>query len=285
MLEYPTSGEAEEALLARVDFTVPHSARVWGYWLGGKDHYRADREAADAFRERFAGIADAVCSLRCYTARVVRYLAAEAGIRQFLDIGTGLPLRDPVHEVALSAAPGCRIAYADNDPVVLAHARALLTGPPGAVSYIAADLEDPDGLLDAARDQLDFTQPAAILLMSILGLVGAPGQDDDQEARVIVARLTGALPAGGYLAIGDFVRHPELDAALDLYNGTGAAPYLARTPGQLTRFFDGLHLVGPGAGPASRWRPDPGSSAAPGVPAWGAVGRKGQGTTGEGTRR
>jgi len=166
--------QAEKQASGGIDSAVPRSARVWHYWLGGKDYFPVDREAGDMVLARFPGTADAVRQLRYFTARAVRYLAAEAGIRQFLDMGAGLPFRDPVHEIALSIAPDCRIAYADCDPLVLAFARALLTGPPGAVTCIDADLRRPAGLLAAARGCLDLTQPTAILLTSVLGHIGHP---------------------------------------------------------------------------------------------------------------
>jgi hypothetical protein len=181
--------QAEKDMAGGIDITVPHSARVWNYWLGGKDHYEIDREAGEKALAAFPDIADSVRQLRHFTARVVRYLATEAGIRQFLDVGTGLPFRDPVHKVALAAASECRIAYADNDTLVLAHARALLTGPPGTVTHIAATLNDPAALLETARGWLDFTKPVAILVMSTLGHIGDPSQDDDHQARAITARL------------------------------------------------------------------------------------------------
>ena len=158
--------QAEKDMGGEIDSTVPHSGRVWDYVLGGKDSYPADREAGDMILARFPGIADVVRQLRYFTARVVRYLAAEAGVRQFLDIGVGLPFRDPVHEIALSTAGDCRIAYADNDPLVLACARALLTGPTGTVTCIDADLNDPAGLLAAAGEWLDFTLYEVIRLLS-----------------------------------------------------------------------------------------------------------------------
>jgi hypothetical protein len=266
--------QAEKDMAGEIDSTVPHSARVWDYWLGGKDHYPVDREAGDEALARFHGIADTVRQLRYFTARAVRYLAAEAGIRQFLDIGTGLPFRDPVHEIALRAAGDCRIAYADNDPLVLAFARALLTGPPGAVTHIDADLNDPAGLLAAARDWLDFTQPVAILLMSTLGHIGDPRQDDDEAGLLVTSQLRDALPSGGYLAVGDLVTSPDLNAALGYYNATGAASYRVRSPRQFTRLFDGLDLAGGAVGPACRWRPEPSPFTVREVPAWGAVGGK-----------
>jgi S-adenosyl methyltransferase len=265
--------QAEMDMGGEIDHTVPHSARVWDYWLGGKDNYPVDQAAGDMVLARFAGIADTVRQLRYFTARVVRYLAAEAGVRQFLDIGTGLPFRDPVHEIALSAAGDCRVAYADNDPLVMTFARALLNGPSGAVTHIDGDLQDPAALLTAARDCLDFTRPAAILLMSTLGHID-PRQDDDEAGLLVVGQLKDALPPGGYLAIGDFVARPDLDAALDCYNATGAAPYRARSPGQFTRLFDGLDIAGTAVGPACRWRPEPSPFTVRELPVWGAVGRK-----------
>jgi hypothetical protein len=265
--------EAEKDMAGGIDWTVPHSARVWDYWLGGKDYYEVDQEAGDKFLAGFAGIRDAVRQLRYFTARAVRYLAAEAGVRQFLDIGTGLPFLDPVHEIALSVAGDCRIAYADNDPLVLAFARALLTGPSGTVTHIDADLNDPAGLLAAARDWLNFTQPVAIVLVSTLGHVGDPRRDGDEAGLLVTGQLKDALPPGGYLVIGDLVACPDLDAALDSYNATGAAPYRARSAEQFTRLFGGLDLVGGAVGPACRWRPEPSPFPVIEVPAWGAVGR------------
>jgi hypothetical protein len=265
--------QAEKDMAGGIDWTVPHSARVWDYWLGGKDYYEVDREAGDKFLAGFAGIRDAVRQLRYFTARAVRYLAAEAGVRQFLDIGTGLPFHDPVHEIALSVARDCRIAYADNDPLVLAFARALLTGPSSTVTHIDADLEHPAALLAAARDWLDFTQPVAILLVSTLGHVGDPRQDDDEAGLLVTGQLKDALAPGGYLVIGDLVACPDLDAALESYNATGVAPYRARSAEQFTRLFGGLDLAGGAVGPACRWRPEPSPFPVIEVPAWGAVGR------------
>jgi hypothetical protein len=265
--------EAEKDMAGGIDWTVPHSARVWDYWLGGKDYYEVDREAGDKFLAGFAGARDAVRQLRYFTARAVRYLAAEAGVRQFLDIGAGLPFHDPVHEIALGVAGDCRIAYADNDPLVLAFARALLTGPSGTVTHIDADLGHPAELLAAARDWLDFTQPVAILLVSTLGHIGDPRQDDE-AGLLVTGQLKDALAPGGYLVIGDLVACPDLDAALDSYNATGAAPYRARSAGQFTRLFGGLDLAGGAVGPACRWRPEPSPFPVTEVPVWGAAGRK-----------
>jgi len=162
----------------------------------------------------------------------VRFLAGEAGIRQFLDIGTGLPSHDNTHEIAQRAAPGARVVYVDNDPLVLAHARALLTSStPGTTDYISGDLNNPAGILEIARQKLDFSRPVAIMLMGVLGNVGNPAENDDHFAWSAVRELTGALPSGGYLALHDTVdTDPAHNAALEYYNKTGAIPYHARRP-------------------------------------------------------
>jgi hypothetical protein len=256
-----------------VSAPVPDWTRMWNYWLGGKDHYPADRQAADQYTGLFPGAVTVARSCRYFTARVVRYLAGEAGIRDFLDIGTGLPLADPVHEIAQRAAPDdvVFVSYADNDPLVLAHARALLTGPPGTTGHIDADLNDPATLLAIARTQLGFTRPAAILLMTTLGHIGDPA-DDDQAARAVVTALKDALLPGGYLAICDLTStDPAQDNALAQFNQVGAVRYRARSPEQIIRLLDGLELISPGVVPVHLWRPDPGPFPSPEVPAWGAV--------------
>jgi hypothetical protein len=254
----PPRGDKEENLAAEIDTTVPVSARIWNYWLGGKDYYPVDQEAGDQFAEFYPGIFEEARASRYFIARVVRYLAGEAGIRQFLDIGTGLPSHDNTHEIAQQVAPGSRIVYADNDPLVLAHARALLTSSgEGSTDYIDADLYDPDALLRVAREKLDFSRPVAIMLMGILGHIGNPEQDDDRVAQAIVATLKAALPSGGYLAIYDSSDvDPGLNDALRKYNETGAIPYLVRRPDQIARFFDRLELIDPGVVPIAQWRPD-----------------------------
>jgi hypothetical protein len=244
---------------AQVDISVPVSARIWNYWLGGKDYYPVDKEAGDQFAQLYAGIFDEARASRYFIARVVRFLAGEAGVRQFLDIGTGLPSHDNTHEIAQRAAPDARIVYADNDPLVLAHARALLTSSTeGSTDYIDADLNDPDALLRIAGEKLDFKRPVAIMLMGILGHIGDPGTDDDRAAQSIVGKLKAALPSGGYLAIYDSCDSDSgLNDALHKYNESGAVPYRVRGRDQIARFFDGLELVDPGVVPIQRWRPDP----------------------------
>jgi hypothetical protein len=236
-----------------IDTTVPHSARIWNYWLGGKDNYAVDRAAGDQYREIFPGIADVARTSRGFLTRAVRYLAGEAGIRQFLDIGTGLPTADNTHEVAQRVAPESRIVYVDNDPLVLAHARALLTSEPeGATEYLDADLRDPASILDAAAKLLDFTQPIALMLMGIMG------HFTDEEAYPIVSRLLAGLPSGSYFALYDGANTNEaFNEAQRGYNESGAVPYYLRSPEQFARFFEGLELVEPGVVPVPHWRPDP----------------------------
>jgi O-methyltransferase involved in polyketide biosynthesis len=264
---------ADQELPEEIDTTVPHSARIWNYWLGGKDNYPVDQAAGDQFVAVFPGIIQIARESRYFLARAVRYLADEAGIRQFLDIGTGLPTHDNTHEVAQRAAPDARIVYVDNDPLVLAHARALLTSTPeGATDYIDADLRDTDTIMRQAAKTLDFTRPIALMLLGILGHVAA-----DDEARSIVKRLLDHLPAGSYLVFYDGttnVMAKEGEKAQQGYNEGGAIPYHLRSPEQIAHFFDGLELVEPGLVPCSRWRPDPSPFDVEDVDAFSAVGRK-----------
>ena len=264
-----TSSPGQESF--EIDTSVPQSARIWNYWLGGKDHFPADRAAGNQFLEVFPGIADVARASRRLLTRAIRYLAGEAGIRQFLDIGTGLPTADNTHEVAQRIAPESRIVYVDNDPVVLAHARAVLTSTPGgATDYIDADLRDPDKILEAAAATLDFSQPIALMLMGIMGHV-----TDDDEARSIVRRLLEALPSGSYLVLYDGTDTDKAGVeAQERYNQSGAVPYVLRSPERIAGFFEGLELVEPGVVPCPRWRPDPVDSDAPEVHAVGGVGRK-----------
>jgi len=237
-----------------IDITVPHSARVWNYWLGGKDNYAVDRAAGDQYRETFPQIADVARAGRYFLARAVRFLAGEAGIRQFLDIGTGLPTVDNTHEIAQRVAPESRIVYVDNDPLVLAHARALLTSTPeGATDYIDADLRTPATILRAATATLDFAAPVGLILIGTLGHV-----PDDEEARSIMRRLLAALPSGSYLALADSINVGEAHKeAARRYSEGGPVGYHLRSAEQIAAFFDGLELAEPGLVPVSRWRPEP----------------------------
>ncbi len=251
----PTQGEPGSDGVAgtAIDTTVPHSARIWNYWLGGKDNYAVDREAGDQYKEIFPGIAVVAQTSRAFLTRAVRYLAGDAGIRQFLDIGTGLPTADNTHQVAQRVASESRIVYVDNDPLVLAHARALLTSSPeGSTEYLDADIRNPAAILDAAAGLLDFTQPIALMLMGIMG------HFTDDEAYPIVSRLLAGLPSGSYFALYDGADTNEaFNQAQRGYNESGAVPYHLRSPEQFARYFEGLELVEPGVVPVPHWRPDP----------------------------
>jgi S-adenosyl methyltransferase len=254
-----------------IDTTVPHSARIWNYWLGGKDNYAVDRAAGDQFSAIYPGIVDIARADRAFLGRVIRFLAGEAGIRQFLDVGTGLPTADNTHQVAQRVAPDARIVYVDNDPLVLAHARALLTSSAqGATSFVDADMRDAEKVLREASASLDLTQPVALTFMGVLGHV-----IDHEEALSIVAGLLEGLPSGSYLSINDSVNTSEaLEDALRVYEASGAVPYRTRTPEQFASYFEGLELVEPGVVNVDDWRPDPGSPRGPAIPQLGAVGRK-----------
>jgi hypothetical protein len=250
----PSPGQATEP--PEIDTEVPNSARIWNYWLGGKDHFPVDRRAGDDYRAIYPEIVDVARASRRFLTRAVRYLAGQAQVRQFLDIGTGLPTADNTHEVAQRVAPDAKVVYVDNDPVVLAHARALLTTTTrqGDTAYIDADLRDPDTILGAAARTLDLTQPIGLMLLGILGHI-----EDDEEARSIVKRLMDALPPGSYLTICDGTNDIS-DAGVEAqrrYNESGAVPYRLRSATQVAAFFEGLEVVEPGVVSCPRWRPDP----------------------------
>ncbi|WP_063734972.1 SAM-dependent methyltransferase [Streptomyces sp. RTd22] len=252
----------------RIDTTKPHSARFWNYFVGGKDHYEADRAVGDQIKEIFPGLADVAVSSRHFLARAVTCLAAEHGVRQFLDIGTGLPTADNTHQVAQRVAPDARIVYVDNDPLVLVHARTLLTSTPeGATDYLDADLYAPDAVLEAAARTLDLTRPVALVLLNVLGHVADPA-----EVRSLVGRLMAGLPSGSYLVIGDSTATSEgMIAASAAYNASGAVPYYVRPVDEIASFFDGLDVLDPGVVPVTRWRPEADTDA---VDAYGGVARK-----------
>jgi O-methyltransferase involved in polyketide biosynthesis len=257
-----------------IDTTVPHSARIWNYWLGGKDNFAVDRAAGDAWLATFPGMRDVAQASRAFLTRSIRYLAAEAGIRQFLDIGTGLPTADNTHQVAQRIAPGAHVVYVDNDPMVLAYARALLTSTPeGATTYIDADLREPDKIIAEAAKTLDFAQPIALILSGIVGHI-----TNTADARSTVQRLMDALPSGSYLSLNDgtsVVAGEQLEQATEDYSKTGAIPYVQRTPEEIASFFVGLELVEPGVVSCPRWRPDDTSGELPAeVDAFGGVAKK-----------
>jgi O-methyltransferase involved in polyketide biosynthesis len=243
-----------------VNTNVPQTARIWNYWLGGKDNFPVDRQVGDQVLEAFPAIVENARASRAFLVRAVRYLAGEAGIRQFLDIGTGLPTANNTHQVAQAVAPECRIVYVDNDPIVLTHARALLTSTPeGATDYIDADLRDPDTILQQAARTLDFTQPIAIMLMGILGHIA-----EDEQAQSIVKRLLGGVPAGSYLTMNDGTdTSQEVVEAARIWNESANPTYHLRSPDRIARFFDGLELVEPGVVSPPRWRPEPSASGLP----------------------
>lgn len=260
---------------SRLNPDVAHNARVWNYWLGGKDHYPADREIGERIFGMFPNIVHVARADRAFLGRTVRYLAGEAGIRQFLDIGTGLPSVDNTHEVAQRLAPQARIVYVDNDPLVMVHARALLTSTPeGATDYIDSDARDVDKVLRAASETLDLDRPVAVMLLGILNFVL-----DTEEAREMVRRLMEAMPSGSYLAL----THPTLELggeanveAMRFWNEHATPPITARSREEVTGFFDGLELLEPGIVSCSRWRPEfAGIGEAPAeVAQFGAVARK-----------
>jgi len=253
---------------------MAHSARVWDYLLGGKDHYPADRKAGDQILSIVPELEGSVRQSRYFLARAVRYLAGSRGITQFLDIGAGLPAVDSTHEIAQRAAPGSRVVYADSDPLVTAYARALLTsGPDGACGHICADVRDPDDVMAGAARTLDFTRPVAILLLGVLNFVTSTG-----EATAIVRRLLSVVPDGSYLVICHptaEVRARAMTDAVRLWNEQGSAPVTLRTRAELAGFFDGLDLAGPGVVSCPRWQPDiTGLAEMPDVPHFCGVARK-----------
>ncbi len=248
--------EPRPELAAKVRFDLPHSARIWNYWMGGKDNYEVDRAAGDAFAEVYPDIVP---------------MAQQS--RQFLDIGTGLPTLQNTHEIAQRIAPESRIVYVDNDPLVLVHARALLqnTTPEGVTTYVDADLHDPDLIISDARNVLNFTQPVAVMLMGVLGFVA-----DADEMRSIVARVMAAVPSGSYLALydGTDTSVASIKATAN-YAETGAVPYNLRSPQHLGQCFEGLEMVDPGLVPITQWRPNVTEiGQAEPIDAYGAVARK-----------
>jgi len=261
-----------------IDTSVAHVARVYDYLLGGKANFAVDRRAAERAYAAWPGGLDGVrADARAHRAllgRVVRYLAGEAGIRQFLDIGTGIPKEDNTHEVAQRVASDSRIVYVDYDPIVLAHAHKLLRSTPGgACAYVYGDLRDPETILRKAADTLDFGRPVAIVLFGILHFFA-----DAQLPYAIVARLVDALAPGGYLAISHLARDVEGDALTETFgrlNPQMSESVVLRTHDEVARFFDGLDLIEPGVVQLPQWRPGPGDTASTRpLPMWCAVGRK-----------
>jgi hypothetical protein len=236
--------------------TIPHSARVYDYWLGGKDNFEADRMLAETIKKTVPAVPDMVRANREFIHRAVRYLVSQAGIRQFLDIGTGIPTRPNLHEVAQNIAPQTRVVYVDNDPLVLVHARALMTSSPeGSCAYLDADLNEPEAILNSpeVRNTLDLTQPVAVTFGSILMLL-----PDDLNPWAIVRQLMDAMPAGSYLLVshptGD--TNPEAMAQVAAISANSGLTFVPRTKAHVARFFAGDEMVEPGLVPVLAWRPD-----------------------------
>ncbi|WP_189955052.1 SAM-dependent methyltransferase [Streptomyces alanosinicus] len=250
------------SLRARINTSRPHTARIWNYWLGGKDNYEVDREAGDQIRRLHPGIGEYARADRLFLGRAVRHLVGEVGIRQFLDIGTGLPTADNTHEVAQRIAPETRVVYVDNDPLVLAHARALLTSTPeGRTDYLDEDLRNVDAILEHAASTLDFSEPVALMLLGVVIFIG-----DDEDPYGLVRQLTDRLPKGSHLVLSHTVTHPampDVDEAVTFWNEHGTPRLTQRTPKDVVRFFDGLDLLEPGVVSCSRWRPEHGHGAEP----------------------
>ena len=242
-----------ERAVPAIDTSMAHPARIYDYWLGGKDNFAADREAAELALQAYPELAQAVKSNRAFLGRAVRYLAQQ-GVRQFLDIGTGLPAVGNTHEIAQEEARDSRIVYVDNDPVVLLHAQALLKSTPeGACDYIQADLRDSATILTRAARTIDLREPVALMLLAVLQFI--PDSDDPYG---LVSGLVAALPSGSYLVIShptdDF--NPNKGESMKVYNQRSAEQAVLRDQAATARFFDGLELLEPGVVPVAQWRPD-----------------------------
>jgi O-methyltransferase involved in polyketide biosynthesis len=252
------------------DTTVPHSARIWNYWLGGADNYPVDREAGDQYRAAYPQIVELALASRAFQRRVVRYLAGRAGIRQFLDCGAGLPADGNTHEIAQGIAPQSRVVYVDHDPFVVSHGSSrLASAPEGRAEYVEADLNQPAAILAAAARTLDFSEPVALLLMGVMGHL------DDGAAYPIVGQLLDGLPPGSYFGLQDGAQDTEeFNQAQQDYDDTGAIPYRLRTPAAIAAFFEGLDLIAPGVVPVPQWHPEPGEASPQALDSYGGVARK-----------
>ena len=267
-----SSQEGSAAEPPSYDTTVAHPARTYNYWLGGKDNYEADRVVGDLVIATQPGVLSSVRANRAFLGRAVEYLAGEAGIRQFLDIGTGLPTADNTHEVAQRIAPDSRIVYVDNDPIVLAHARALLNSTPeGATAYIEADARDPEEILREAAATLDFSQPVAVMMLALVHFL--PDSDDPER---IISTIMDAMAPGSFLTITSATHDIDTDRitrAVGEFNGQRvAAQFILRTHAELSRYFAGLEMVDPGLVHLPTWRAVEGAGEP--VPAYGGIGRK-----------
>jgi hypothetical protein len=255
------------------DTSVPHIARVYDYWLGGKDNFAADRVMGERTLQAYPNLVFSVRANRAFLARTVRFLVGTAGIRQFLDIGTGIPTASNTHQVAQRIAPESRIVYVDNDPVVLSHAQALLkSSPQGACAYLDADLRDPDTILAGAAKTLDFSQPVAVMLIAVMHFIG-----DDAEASAIINRLTGACVPGSYVALSHAASDIDAEQMAEMIrrlNESTAEKTTLRDRTGVTRLFAGLELIEPGVIRAAEWRPDTDLEAASPAALWAGIARK-----------
>jgi hypothetical protein len=260
-----------EELLPDIQFDVPHGARIWNYWLGGKDNYPADRQIGDAVSALYPEIVDMAVQSRQFLIRTVRFLAGELGIRQFLDVGTGLPTMQNTHEVAQGVAPEAKVVYVDNDPLVLAHGHALLvnTTDEGVTTYINADYHDPELIIEKVRDVLDFEQPIAVMFMGVFGYV-----EDTDDAHSIIRRVVEPLPSGSHMALWDATNTSEAVIAGAKAQADLGSPYELRTVEEIRHWFDGLDVVEPGLVPVTQWRPTPTEVGREHIDAYGAVARK-----------
>ena len=259
--------------VAGLDTGVAHIARIQNYWRGGKDNFAVDRQAAEHAMAAYPDLVSSVRANQAFLARSVRYLAGQAGIRQFLDIGTGLPTAGSVHEVAQALAPESRVVYADNDPMVLTHARALLTSSePGTTAYLDADLRDTSALLEHAAATLDFSQPVAVLLVSVLHMI-----EDQEDPHAIVATLMENTAPGSFLVLTHVASDLEPEAMAEMarrVNQHVAKPTTPRDHATVSRFFGSLELAPPGLVRVPEWRPESAQSAATPSTQWGGAGRK-----------
>ncbi|MFA1551462.1 SAM-dependent methyltransferase [Actinomadura chokoriensis] len=247
-----TTGPEQESE-SKINIAVPQSARIWNYWLGGTDNYEIDRIAGDEYVSLYPGIVDIARAGRYFMDRAIRFLALERGIRQFMDCGTGLPTVDNTHEMAQRAAPEARVVYVDNDPLVLAHARALMTGTDeGRTSYIDCDLHDPETIMARAAEILDLSRPVGLMLIGVMGHIVDPG-----EAFGVVRGLLEPLAPGSYLILHDSTDENEaFNAAQRAYDETGAIPFRLRSPEFIGAYFDGLEMEEPGLVTSGAWRPE-----------------------------
>lgn len=250
----------------KIDTAVPNVARVWNYLVGGRDNFEADRRAAKLLISVAPAIAEFGPASRAFLGRTVTYLADEAGLRQFLDVGTGIPAAGNTHEVAQAIDPACRIVYVDNDPVVLSHARALLRSASGGVSFLDADARDPASVVAGAGQTLDLTEPVGIVMIDILNFI--------EDADEVLAGLLGAVPSGSYLVVMQPTPDELLAVAGERWNHISPVPVILRDQATVARWFDELNLklIDPGLVRLHRWRPEPGDPAcSDALPLLGAV--------------